>query len=49
MAENFVKKLSIRGYFYDYLYKVILRIDMRSIKSKEHREVMKENKYKIER
>lgn len=40
-AEKFVKKLSMRGFFYDYLYKIILRIDLRALKNKEQKSIMK--------
>ena len=44
MAENFVKNLSMKGFYYEYIYKIILRIDMRALKNKEQKEIMKENK-----
>lgn len=39
--------MSTRAYYYDYLYKVILKINTKDIKKKQQKTIMIENKDKM--
>lgn len=47
--ESFLIQTSIRAYYYDYLYKVILKINTKSFAKKEQKQIIATNKQNIER
>lgn len=42
-------QMSVRAYYYDYLYKVILKINTKSIQKKEQKAIVAENRIRMER
>lgn len=47
--EDFVTQISIRAFYYDYLYKVILKINTKSISKKEQKSIVTSNKTMMEK
>lgn len=49
IMENFVIQMSTRAFYYDYLYKVILKINTKSISRKEQKSIVTTNKAMMEK